>query len=173
MACIEELGGIPGMQVRHARSKETEFDASMLKFMQALYWIAKEDIAFRKWHSLKELLVQVDVNLSALRVGRNASYGSEQILTETLEALAIKVHDATSSLIQRSTVIGIIADVTTDISNVSQFDLHLHIVCNGSVTSRFGTFQPMPNTTSETLTNAILQWCKERGINVRRMQWYC
>ena len=116
---------------------------------------------------MKVFLVQVGVNLSALRVGRNASYGSEQILTETLEALASKVHDATSSLIQRSTVIGIMADVTTDISNVSQFDLHLRIVFNGSVTSRFGTFQP--NTTSETFTNTMLQWCKERGINVRRM----
>ena len=52
VAYIEELGGIPGLQVRHARSKETEFDAAMLNCMQALYWIAKEDIAFRKCESI-------------------------------------------------------------------------------------------------------------------------
>ena len=153
-ARVAESGGIQGMQIQHIRNKNKQQDAAMLKCLQALYWIAKEDIALRKWHSLKELLGQVGVDLSAIRLGKNAHYDSDQILGEFLEALAEVVHDETSSLIQRSAFVGVMADETTDVSNICQLDLHLRIVCDGVVRSRFGTFQPVPNTTAYTLTNA-------------------
>ena len=170
-ARVAESGGIQGMQIQHIRNKNKQQDAAMLKCLQALYWIAKEDIALRKWHSLKELLGQVGVDLSAIRLGKNAHYDSDQILGEFLEALAEVVHDETSSLIQRSAFVGVMADETTDVSNICQLDLHLRIVCDGVVRSRFGTFQPVPNTTAYTLTNAICEWCEDRGVNLRRLHF--
>ena len=68
------------MQVRHIRDKNVKYDADMMKAMHALYWIAKEDIPLRKWHSVKELFSLVGVDLSPLRVGGNASYNSDQII---------------------------------------------------------------------------------------------
>ena len=64
--------------------------------LKALYWIAKEDVSLRKWHSLKDLLVQVGVDLSSLHFAKNATYNSDIVLAQMLQALASVIHDETT-----------------------------------------------------------------------------
>ena len=111
----------------------------------------------------------LEVDLSPLQVGDNATYTSDQIMSELLSALADVVHDATLSLIQRASFVGIMVDETTDISNISQLGIHLCLVHKGTVTSRFGSLQALSNTTCNELTKVVTDWCGFRGINLRRL----
>jgi hypothetical protein len=66
------------------------YDIVMIKAMKGLYWVVKENIALRKWQSLKDLLDYVGVgHLSPLEMAGNAKYNSDTILAELLEALDV------------------------------------------------------------------------------------
>ena len=134
-------------------------DRAVLCVLKASYWIAKEDTSLRRWHSLKDLLVQVGVDMSSLHFAKNATYISDLVLTEVLQALASVIHDdETTDMLQRNTFVGLSADKTTDVSNITQLDLHLRFILEGRMVSRLGAIQSVPNKTAETLSNGISQW---------------
>ena len=120
---------------------------------------------------IKGTLVQVGVDLSSLHFAKNATYTSDLFLTPMLQALASVIHDETTDMLQWSTFVGLSADETTDVLNITQLDLHLRFILEGRIVSRFGAIQSVPNTTAETLSNAISQWCIQRGINMRRLHF--
>ena len=75
-----------------------------------------------------------------------------------LQALASVIHDETTDLLKQSTFVGLSADETTDVSNITQLDLHLRLMVEGRMASRFGAIEAVTNTTAETLSNGISQW---------------
>ena len=170
-AKMEDAGGLDGLVLKKNSSQNQKFDDAMIRSMKALYWIAKEDLPLQKWNSLKDLLVQVGVDLSPLNVARNANYTSERILGELLEALAETVRDDTRRLIKESSFIGLSADETTDVSNLTQLDIHLRLVCQGEIRSRFGLFKSLSDTTARTISDVITSWCEEQKMDMRRMHF--
>ena len=54
-----------------------------------------------------------------------------------LDAVFQVVHDETLQLINKATFIGVMADETTDISNIGQMAIHLRCVCDGAIVNRF------------------------------------
>ena len=136
----------------------------MIKAMKALYWVMKENIALRKWHSLKDLLGQCSVDLSPLDYAGNVKYDSRVIIAELVEAMAIVVSQDTQRLINESTFCGILKDETTDASNLGILDLHLRLVKNGVVTSRFGTVLALPGRTADIITGCVKEWCTGQQI---------
>ena len=167
---MERTGGFGAAVAKRNLLLNARCDRAVVCVMKALYWIAKEDIALRKWHSLKDLLVQVGVDLSSLHIAKNATYTSDLVLTQMLQALASVIHDETTDLLNQSTFVGLSADETIDVSNITQLDLHLRLMVEGRMVSRFGAIEAVPNTTAETLSNGISQWYIKRGINMRRLR---
>ena len=64
------------MVAREYLRRNDQYDTAMIKAMKALYWVMKENIALRKWHSLKDLLGQCSVDLSPLDYAGNVKYDS-------------------------------------------------------------------------------------------------
>ena len=139
----------------------------MMKAMRALYWVIKEDVALRKWHSLKDIFSQVGVDLSPLECG-TVKYNSEGTLAELVDVFARVVRTQTDDLISKSTLVGVTADEATDVSNVIQVDTHLRLVHSGQVKTRFGALQAVSNKTADELTPAITDWCASRKIDMDR-----
>ena len=54
-------------------------------------------------------------------------------------------------------------DETTDITNKSQLDFHLRLICDGV------DVQTLPITTSDELIKAVTGWCKARKVNLRKV----
>ena len=50
-SCMQSSGGLSGMTHRQNRKRNEKYDTATIKAMEALYWIAMENIALRKWHS--------------------------------------------------------------------------------------------------------------------------
>ena len=81
------------------------------------------------------------------------------VTTQMLQALASVIHDETTDLLQQRTFVGLSADETTDVANITQLYLHLQFILQGRMVSRFGAIQAVPNKTAETLSNVISQKC--------------
>ena len=67
---MERTGGFGAAVAKRNLLLNARCDRAVVCVMKALYWIAKEDIALRKWHSLKDILVQVGVDLSSFMLQR-------------------------------------------------------------------------------------------------------
>ena len=122
---VEEAGGLGGMVIRRNAALQDQCDIALLAIFKAMYWLVKEDIAVVKWHSLKQLLTVVGVDLSPLYRGRNAKYDSDPIASQVLECLANVVIEQTNKMIEEAAFIGVMADETTDVSNMTQLGIHL------------------------------------------------
>lgn len=164
---MQSSGGLSDMTHHQNRKRNEKYDTGMIKAMEALYWIAKEKIALRKWHSLKDLQ-HVGVDLSPPLVAGNAKYDSDAILAELLAALASVVDNETDRLITESSFYGVLMDETTDVSNLGQLDLHLRLVKDGVISSRFGNLISLSERTADVLIARVKDWCAERSIPVRR-----
>ena len=163
---MQSSGGLSGMTHRQNRKRNEKYDTAMIKAMEALYWIAKENIALRKWHSLKDLL-QHGVDLSPLLVAGNAKYDSDTILAELLAALASVVDIETDCRIAESSFYGVLMDEMTNVSNLGQLDMHLRLVKDCVILSRFGTLISLSERTADVLTANVKDWCVERNIPLR------
>ena len=104
---MDSAGGMCEMVVRDNLKHNDCYDIAMIKAMKGLYWVVKENIALRKWHSLKDLLDYVGVgHLSALEIAGNAKYDSDTILAELLEALSAVVDQERDRVIDEATYYG-------------------------------------------------------------------
>ena len=119
-----------------------------------------------KWHSLKDLLKELGVDLSPLNMAGNAKYDSDTNFSELLAALAHVVKSETDRLIQASTYCGVLMDETTDVSNLGQLDMHLRLVHGGVISSRFGTVISLHERTAEAITARGKTWCTERNADL-------
>lgn len=59
-------------------------------------------------------------------------------------------------------------DETTDITTLGQLGLHLRLVKDGVVRSRFGTTMVLTDQRADTITKCFKVWCDNRGIDIRR-----
>ena len=59
-------------------------------------------------------------------------------------------------------------DETTDVTNLGQLALHLRLVKDGTVRSRFGTLIALADRKADTITGSVKEWCKTRGIDLQR-----
>lgn len=95
-----------------------------MKAMHALYLVGLEDISLRMWHSLKDLISWLVVNLSPLQHAGNLKYDSQLIMGELLQAMAEVIHKITGQLIRQASFVEVVVDETADVSNIIQLDTH-------------------------------------------------
>ena len=81
------------------------------------YWLAKENVATRKFSSLMNLLCQTRCpHVDKLSCGENANYISDQAAEEFQEACAKVITNEIEKEIQQSRFLSVLVDESTDIS---------------------------------------------------------
>lgn len=70
--------------------------------LKLLYWLAKEEKAHTtKFNSFKELVIHLGCDfLRELRLGKNAQYSSDQIISEVLHCISLTIKEQTISEMQ-------------------------------------------------------------------------
>eukprot|EP00117_Sycon_ciliatum_P024343 scpid22006/ scgid20446/ SCAN domain-containing protein 3; Protein ZNF452 len=169
---VKEKGGgsLPTMQRRALLKATSAKDQAVLKLLKALYWLSKENIAMDKWHGMtNELYDVLGVDVSAARRARDALYTSTVARDEFLEALHGVLLQRVKAKVAQCTFMSVVADESTDVSNVSQLVLHLRLVKDGDVDVLFGGIVPLlEGCSANNLVTAIKNWAREAGVDLAK-----
>ena len=93
----------------------SESEKAVIVALKTVYWITKEQIAIHKYGSLVDFLKHfVTPNISSLVHAGNASYTSDTASVEFLEALSDVISKDVIERLQKSPVISLLADESTD-----------------------------------------------------------
>ncbi|XP_070576346.1 uncharacterized protein C17orf113-like [Ptychodera flava] len=107
----------------------SENDQGIISAMQSVYWLAKEDIATRKYESLlKFLKLQGVQTVDKLRIGQNASYTSRQTAEEMQDAIGKVIANDIQKQLQESEFVSVLSDESTDISVSKKLVMYVRVI---------------------------------------------
>lgn len=151
------------------RKEKTKDDVYHNTFT-AIYWLAKEEIANKKFTSLLESLEQL--GLKDMRFFQHRSAGS---LREMFLLLGKVVRDTVVNTVADVTRFGLLSDEVNDVSNKEQLVTFIKFVnpATGKPNTKFLAASDLLETSTsanaETITNAILKQLEESNINVNKL----
>ena len=92
-----------GTLTRLALQALTRNEEAVIAAMRVVYWLAHEEIATLKYHSLLDLFVTQGFGLlTALDVGRNAQYHHRSIAEEMQDAISASIEEDVLTLMKSS-----------------------------------------------------------------------
>lgn len=116
-----------------------------------------------------DLLVFVGAeDVDRLRLSRNATYRSATSRDGMLEALYSVVNNRTKQLVANATFSAVLADESTDITNISQLVVHLRCVTSGTVTTRFGGIVALGRKDADSVREAMEGKGADLGVTWRK-----
>ena len=107
----------------------SERNVAVMKAMQTVHWLAVENIALSKYESMMGFLQNIGVSgLKQLETGERVDYQSYYSANEFLEAISDFLDKKTTEKIQKSPVVTVFADESTDIANKKRMTLLARII---------------------------------------------
>ena len=130
-------------------------DDAVVVAMKLPFWLLKENIALKKWNSVKLLLKSLGADeISRLSLARNATYSGRPARDNMLSAL-FSVVRKTLSLLLDATFSSVLSDETTDIANKGQLVVHFCCVKSGIIRTRFGGVVEVSEPNAASIQHAI------------------
>ncbi|XP_025424682.1 zinc finger MYM-type protein 1-like [Sipha flava] len=101
----------------------------------------------------------------------NAMYTSPQIQNELITIFGEIIQSEIVKQISKSSFFSVLADETTDISQIEQFSVCIRYLDEESMIVRenFLAFIPVQDVTGEGLANTLLETLKNLGLNLEKM----
>ena len=123
-----------------------------------------------KFHSLKDLAIRIGCEyLHELSLGGNAQYNSEQTVAELLHCLSQAIEEKILFDLQSSEFFSLMTDESTDISVLKQLVLVGKYLTHDGVRTSFLTITDIPNGTAETIEGVMLNFMREKGLQITRL----
>ncbi|KAK3747890.1 hypothetical protein QZH41_001354 [Actinostola sp. cb2023] len=147
-------------------------DEAVIKALKVVYWLASENLPMSKYESLMQLLKELEVpKIECLKVNNRIDYESYYTANELLSAISSQIDEELDKKIEKSPVVTVLADESTDISNTKRMTIHARIV--DPTTSVPETIYlrdvEYDDGTGEGLTNTIMHEMGERNISSTKL----
>ena len=163
---------IGSQSLRTAFISTSDARQGVVSCFHAVYWLAKEFIANRKYTTLRSLLSRLQVPfMDVLDARGNASYTSHQFFNEALEAISDVIELLILEEVHASPAVGVTIDETKDASCKEQMDLYWRYVnmMTGRIRSRFAGLRECKNGTSDTLTEMVMVFLHEQRVPFEKL----
>lgn len=138
---------------------------------KCIYWLCKNEIPHTTvYPNLLELAEQLGCEyFKALKVGRNATYTSPQIVEEFIGVINNIIETNTLNVFKESAYFSLMADETTDVSILKQLVLYGRAVEKGKLKSSFLKMIDLEDGKANTITNAIVSYLESADLDIKRM----
>ena len=125
--------------------------------MELLYWQVKRDIPHsRNYASLLELVEDLGCTyFKALKVGRNATYTSPEIVAEFLQIMASTVKKEILQAVNESESYALMCDESTDISVLKKLVTYVRVCHNGECKTHFLSLADLTDGKAETIMRKL------------------
>ena len=130
-------------------------DASVINFLKAAYYLAKNELPKSHFHSVLELLTSVGVEV---KQSSGATYTSNQSVGDFQRAIASVIREETIEAIRNSGQYAITIDESTDRGNKKRLLIYVDYLVNGAKETRFLSNVQITTGTAdaETITKCVL-----------------
>ena len=139
-------------------------DKAMLTMLQTAYFIAKEDVAILKFEKLTNLLERCQCPHLPRTLYRNRD-GCHELVTIIGNYLESEV----VQLMRESPYIGLMIDVSTDLSVRKNLVIYVNVFHKGNVETLFADLCEMKQCDASALTEAIVQYLNNKNIDVEKI----
>ena len=146
--------------------KKESVDVAIEKLFKCAYFIAKEDLAFRKLESLLRLLRECGVEGLPRMYNDNKACAS--FILHISKALEAEIYDR----LRKSPWFGLMVDEATDVSVTKNLILYATFVEGRQVRTSYLGLLEVEDGTSNTITESILALLKKWNIDVRKMMGF-
>lgn len=143
----------------------SEKDSVMIKLLQTVYYIAKEELALQKYETMTDLIELVGCDLSAIQSG----YRSRKTAEGLLSAISETIDSNVSKEIAESEFLSVSCDETTDISNTGKLILYVKVIDDKLDTkSYFVGDYDITDKTANAITDKLMDCFNEAGIDIQK-----
>ena len=144
---------------------------AIIAAMKTLLWLSKEEIPHTtKFSSLLDLARQMGCDyLLHLGVPGTAGYRSERSVQEFLNVMAETVRKPLMEEVMACDYIGLMADESTDQSNLKQLSIVLRYTSKGQVKNVHLGLTDLRDGTAPTVTSTIKEQLKDAGIPLEKV----
>ena len=138
--------------------------------LKCMHYLAKQEIAHTtKFTPLIQLAKSLGTTyLGEIAMGGNMKYTSECFMQEIVLALAETVIKPIKEDMLTSPVFSLLIDETTDVSVVKQMIVYGRYLSAGEATTRFLGIVELHDGTATTITDALLQFCREMELDIHK-----
>ena len=153
-------------------SLNSEQDNAVMKAMKVVYWLADENLPLSKYESLIGLLKELGVpGLEPLKVSERVEYDSYFTANEMLLAINQAIDEDLNQKIERSPVVTLFADESTDVSNTKRMTISCRVINPETAESEtiFLRDTSYEDGTGQGLTEEILKEAKIRQIKMHKV----
>ena len=139
-------------------------------FICYIGWLRKKWLTQLSFIPLKDLAIRIGCEyLRELSLGGNAQYNSEQTVAELLHCLSQAIEEKILFDLQSSEFFSLMTDESTDISVLKQLVLVGKYLTRDGVRTSFLTITDIPNGTAETIEGVMLNFMREKGLQIIRL----
>ena len=155
-----------GFEIQLKSSEEAAIVA-----IKAAHWLAKEEIATRKFDSLIELLTVLETPHVEKLQEKSYTYRSDDSCIEFQNAIAAVISQTIDEHIKQSPVVSVMADESSDFENQKKLAIYVRIISPISFTptTHFMANLKIPDGTAQTITNTMLELLEKRGVQMNKV----
>ena len=157
-------GGIRGaLEVTVTRKRK-----SIIGALKCLYYLAKNELPHTtNFSSLIDLCVNMGCDyMKELHQGGNASYRSEQVISEFLFSLSDTIRQEVMSKMRNSPTISLMIDESTDVSVLKQLVVYGRSVVDGKLECHFLGMRDLPDGRASTIEKSVLDFLHDNRLEI-------
>ena len=149
----------------------TQERKSIIGALKCLYYLAKNELAHTtNFSSLIDLYINMGCNyMKELRRGGNASYRSEQVISEFLCTLSDTVKEVVMTKMRDSPTFSLMIDESTDVSVLKQLVVYGRAVVDGKLESHFLGMRDLADGRAMTIERSLLEFWNDNGLEITNM----
>ena len=149
----------------------TQERKSIIGALKCLYYLAKNELAHTtNFSSLIDLCINMVCNyMKELRRGGNASYRSEQVISEFLCTLSDTVKEVVMTKMRDSPTFSLMIDESTDVSVLKQLVVYGRAVVDGKLESHFLGMRDLADGRAMTIERSLLEFLNDNGLEITNM----
>ena len=149
----------------------TQERKSIIGALKYLYYLAKNELAHTtNFSSLIDLCINMGCNyMKELRRGGNASYRSEQVISEFLCTLSDTVKEVVMTKMRDSPTFSLMIDESTDVSVLKQLVVYGRAVVDGKLESHFLGMRDLADGRAMTIERSLLEFLNDNGLEITNM----
>ena len=152
-----------------------EKEAAVTIALEAVYWLAQENLPLHKYESLMRFLGHVKTpHTEKLDVGKNAKYTTDYSANDLLESLATVIRRDVDTHIHRSPFVSIFADESTDIGMSKKLVVFCRVLDPDTCTPKtyFLENVKVSSGTGQVVSQAILDCLEKREIPMSKIMGF-
>ena len=165
-------------QLHSASAMERAQNLQMLsKYVKVAYWLMKHEVAHTtNYESLIDLCTDLDESGLLTRWqkqrGDNATYKSAATSVDMVKSIGTFLDEKTLAELSSSPVLALMGDEATDLRTRTELSICMrYLTSAGCTTECFLKLLTVPDTTSQTITEAIISTLESKGVDFSKIMW--